>query len=55
MKYRYCEEGKSVLATMRKVYRMYETKVDEEQKAAGTDFRSWLDEMERMQILVKVV
>lgn len=55
MKYRYYEEGKLVLATMRKVYRMYTTKVDEEQKVAGTDFRSWLDEMEKMQILVKEV
>ena len=47
----YYEDGKTDKITMRKAYRMYCIMVDVEQKAQGTNFISWLYEMERMQIL----
>lgn len=49
----YYEDGKTDKITMRKAYRMYCVMVDAEQKAQGTNFISWLYEMERMQILNK--
>ena len=50
----YYEDGRADKITMRKVYRMYCIMVDAEQKAQGTNFISWLYEMERMQILNRV-
>lgn len=47
----YYEDGKTDKIMMRKAYRMYYVMVDAEQKAQGTNFISWLYEMERMQIL----
>lgn len=47
----YYEDGKEEKFSMRDVYRMFVTSVDQEQKDQGTTFQSWLDEMEHMQIL----
>lgn len=49
--YKYYEDGNEKIVTMRKAYRMFLTLVDEDQKAQGTTFASWLAEMEKMQIL----
>lgn len=47
------EDGKKKVFSMRDVYRQYCTMVDQNQKDQGTTFESWLDEMEKMQILIK--
>lgn len=54
VRFTYYEDGKKQVLSMRDVYRQYRTMVDEEQKAEGTTFRSWLSEMEHMQILNKI-
>lgn len=51
--FKYCEDGYIKKIPFRKVYRMFITLVDENQKSQGTTFTSWLDEMEHMQILVR--
>ena len=51
---KYYEEGKEKTLSFRKVYRMFVTMVDDEQKKQGTTFSSWLFEMEHMQILIKI-
>lgn len=51
MRYAYYEDSNEKVLTMRKVYRMFQTSVDDSQLSQGTTFRSWLDEMEHMQIL----
>lgn len=53
--FKYYEDGKEKTFSFRKVYRMFTTLVDSEQKKQGTTFASWLAEMEHMQILVRVV
>lgn len=53
-RYAYYEDGYRQIFSMRDIYRMFVTKVDDEQKAEGTNFYSWLDEMEKMQILNKI-
>ncbi len=52
-RYVYYEDGRKEIFSMRDVYRMFKTKVDNNQKANGTTFQSWLDEMKKMQILIK--
>lgn len=47
------ENGRKQRLFMRDVYRMYDRTVDQNQKDQGTTFESWLDEMEKMQILIK--
>ncbi len=49
--FNYYENGKIETLSARKVYRLYTTAVNDEQKANGTTFYSWLYEMEKMQIL----
>lgn len=51
MKFLYYEDGYKKTIPMRKAYRMFCINVDDEQKAEGTTFTSWLAEMEHMQIL----
>lgn len=52
--FKYYEDGKERTLSKRKVYRMFTTLVDENQKAQGTTFTSWLAEMEHMQILIRL-
>lgn len=52
--FRYYEDGSTKNISFRKAYRMFITLVDENQKAQGTTFASWLAEMEKMQILNRV-
>lgn len=47
------EDGKIRRFSFRKIYRMFVTLVDNEQKEQGTDFVSWLEEMEKNQILIR--
>ena len=47
----YYEEGKMQKISMRKAYRLFCTLVSEDQKQQGTTFSTWLEEMQRMQIL----
>ena len=49
----YYEDGKPKRYSMRKVYRFFCKKAGKEQKDQGTDFISWLSEMEKMQILIR--
>lgn len=51
--FKYYEDGQVKQFSFKKVYRMFITLVDENQKSQGTTFTSWLDEMEHMQILVR--
>ena len=53
IRYSYYEDGRREIFSMRDVYRMFKTKVDNNQKANGTTFQSWLSEMEKLQILIK--
>ena len=46
----YYENGKPERISMRKAYRMFQTKASEEQKNQGTTFSAWLFEMVKMQI-----
>ena len=50
-KFRYYEEGKEKILPMRKVYRLFITSVDDNQKSQGTTFTDWISEMEHMGIL----
>lgn len=52
--FKYFEDGKEKRYTFRKVYRMFVALVDDNQKSEGTTFTSWLSEMEKMQILIRV-
>lgn len=52
--YRYYEEGKERIISNRKAYRMFAVMVDDNQKGQGTTFESWLSEMEKLQIFVKM-
>lgn len=52
--FKYYEDGATKIITMRKAYRMFITIVDDNQKAQGTIFTSWLSEMEHMQILNRI-
>ena len=49
----YYEDGKPKRYSMRKVYRFFCKQVGKEQKDQGTNFTSWLSEMEKMQILIR--
>lgn len=49
----YYEDGRPKRYSMRKVFRFFDKNVDKEQKNQGTDFASWLLEMEKMQILIR--
>ena len=51
--FKYYEDGNTKKIPFRKAYRMFTILVDENQKAQGTTFTSWLAEMEHMQILVR--
>ena len=53
MMFKYYEDGHEQTFSFWKVYRMFQTIVDDDQKAQGTTFESWLSEMEHMQILVR--
>ena len=46
----YYENGRPERISMRKAYRMFQTKVSEEQKNQGTTISTWLFEMVKMQI-----
>lgn len=49
----YEDEGKTKIFPYKKVYRMFQIIVDNNQRKEGTTFTSWLSEMEKMQILIK--
>ena len=49
----YYEDGRPKQYSMRKVFRLFQKQVGQEQKDQGTDFASWLSEMEKMQILIR--
>ena len=51
--FKYYEDGTNKKITFRKAYRMFTVMVNDEQKAQGTTFSSWLSEMEKMQILIR--
>lgn len=51
--FKYYEDGTEKTFPLRKLYRQFQTLVDNDQKAEGTTFHSWLSEMERMQILIR--
>lgn len=51
--FKYYEDGREQTFTFRKVYRLFQTMVDTEQKSQGTTFTSWLAEMKYMQILIR--
>ena len=51
--FKYYEDGHEQTFSFRKAYKMFQTMVDDDQKAQGTTFASWLAEMEHMQILVR--
>lgn len=51
--FKYYENGYEKTFTFRKIYRLFCTVVDFDQKARGTTFTSWLAEMEHMQILIR--
>ncbi len=52
--FNYYEDGYTKKISMGKAYRMFITLVDDNQKAEGTTFASWLSEMEHMQILNRI-
>ncbi len=52
--FNYYEDGYTKNISIRKAYRMYTTLIDDNQKAEGTTFTSWLSEMEHMQILNRI-
>ena len=52
--YIYYENGYPQKMPMRKLYRFFETQFDKEQKQMGTTFSTWLSEMEKMQILIRM-
>ena len=52
--FKYYEDGTDKTITFRKVYRMFTVMVDDNQKAQGTTFTSWLSEMEKLQILIRI-
>ena len=52
--YMYYENGYPKRMSKRKLYRFFETQFDEEQKRKGTTFSTWLAEMEKMQILIRI-
>ena len=52
-KFAYYENGKKEVFTLEQVKRLYDVIVDNEQKQSGTTFDLWLEEMERMQILIR--
>lgn len=49
----YYEDGKLKRYSMRKAFRFFCKQVGKDQKDQGTDFFSWLSEMEKMQILIR--
>ena len=52
--FKYYEDGTDKTITFRKAYRMFTVMVDNDQKAQGTTFTSWLSEIEHLQILIRV-
>ena len=52
--FKYYEDGTDKTITFRKAYRMFTVMVDDNQKAQGTTFTSWLSEMEKLQILIRI-
>lgn len=52
-KFAYYENGKKEVFNLEQVKRLYDVVVDNEQKQSGTTFDLWLEEMERMQILIR--
>lgn len=52
--YMYYEEGKPVMYILADLYFLYETKVDQEQKDAGTDFECWLYDCKKAGLLNQV-
>ena len=52
--FKYYEDGTDKTITFRKAYRMFTVTVDDNQKEQGTTFSSWLSEMEKLQILIRM-
>ena len=50
----YYEDGKKQLLSIRDTYRMFRIMVNDEQKFQGTTYQSWMDEMQKFQILNKL-
>ncbi len=53
--FNYYEDGYIKKISMKKAYKMFITLVDNNQKVEGTTFKNWLEEMEHMQILNRIV
>ena len=53
-KFKYYENGSEETFTLEQVKQMFCDMVDDTQKKQGTTFETWLDEMERMQILNRI-
>ena len=52
--FKYYEDGHEKKVTFRKAFRMFTVMVDDNQKEQGTTFTSWLSEMEKMQIFIRI-
>ena len=52
--FKYYEDGTDKTITFRKAYRMFTAMVDDNQKEQGTTFSSWLSEMEKLQIFIRI-
>ena len=52
--FKYYEDGHEKKVTFRKAYRMFTVMVDNDQKEQGTTFTSWLSEMEKLQIFIRI-
>ena len=52
--FKYYEDGTDKTVTFRKAFRMFTTLVDNDQKEQGTTFSSWLSEMEKLQIFIRI-
>lgn len=51
--FKYYEDGREKNFSFRKIYRLFQISVELDQKKQGTDFLTWLSEMEHMQILIR--
>ena len=52
-KFKYYENGTEETFTIEQIKQMFNDVVDNEQKKQGTTFKTWLEEMERMQIFIR--
>ena len=53
-KFVYYENGHEEVFTFNELKKLFKNEVDERQKSQGTTFDTWLDEMLKMQILIRL-